>query len=139
MPTQNLYDHIRGFVRGDDLEIRRTVSALPAGRSVVQAWMTIKQSSAASDAQALVQKVITLADSAAGVIEKNGASDGEFVGVFRFSGADTLLFDAQQPWDIQLQYENDALYTPFKGTIRGVVGITQATPSDVAAITVTVS
>jgi hypothetical protein len=114
MPT---YDgEIDDFTVGDDLDIVRTVSAIPDGQTIVRAWFTVKVFEASPTA--LFQKEITTSLSDDGII-----SDNELT--FTLTPDDTALLsgDNRQWYDIQVETSAGKFYTPERGTITGRVNI----------------
>lgn len=134
MPNYNAT--ISGYAVGDDLLVRRTInrslSNLPTGVVIAQAWMTIKESETDADVDALVQKDITTTDvSGTGQIEEDGgASAGDADPILRFdlTDADTRTIGGNHRWyDIQVRTDTDAIYTGEKGEIWGVGDVTVST------------
>ena|SRR5689334_5845801 len=109
---------IENFVRADDLDVIRTVSNVPTGQTLTDAWLTVDPLAGGSH---LFQKHITpTLVSGQGQIEDTGAGDG--IGIVRFeltSGAsgDTtkLNADTQYPYDIQVKTSTGKIYTPETG------------------------
>lgn len=50
---------LKGKVAGDGLRLKVTVPKIPAGQTVVKAWMSIKNKATDSDVAAIVLKVLT--------------------------------------------------------------------------------
>ena len=126
MPT--LDAEISGFVRGNDLSIRRDILDVPDGQTIAQAWMTIKEELEDVDADAILQKVISLVNQVGtGHIEDSGVSG---TGTVRFDliRANTLLLRAGRLYhfDVQLKTSANFVYTPLKGTIMAVERVTEA-------------
>jgi hypothetical protein len=122
----NLNVAITGFVVGDNLEIRRSVSDLPD--SIDTAWLTAKVRAGQDDADAIVQKAITTAD-VPGVGQVENAGPGTD-GVLRFDlvPADTLAIGTRRlVYDIQLALSNGSIYTVEMGTFQLTDQITRAT------------
>ncbi len=125
MPT--LDGRIDNLVAGDDLEITRTITGVPAGTSLSDAWFTVKEHEADSDAAAIFQKAINTVDSpGTGHITDDGASDT--VGAVRFDITDVdsalLTPGRDYAFDIQVKTAAGAVYTPLKGKIKAVQGVT---------------
>jgi hypothetical protein len=81
---------IDGFAAGDDVDVARVVSDIPAGQTLVRARLLVKRWEADPDDQALIEKVITpLAAYGRGHIADTGA-DGAGALVFQLTAADTL-------------------------------------------------
>jgi len=118
---------ITGFVAGDDLEIRRTVTDLPAAIAV--AWLTVKRHHKQSDDEAKLQKRITTTDvpGTGQVVEAGGpGTDGDLR--FDLTQADTASLGAK--WyvhDIQIKLATGKVYTIEKGTIQLTADVTKST------------
>lgn len=118
---------ITGFVTGDDLEIRRTVTDLVARIEV--AWLTIKHHAAQPDTEARLQKRITAAD-APGTGRVVAAGGPDLDGDLRFdlSQTDTAhLGTKRYVHDIQIRLTTGKIYTIEKGTIQLVADVTKTT------------
>lgn len=124
---------ITDFVIGDNLSIRRTIdrtlSTLPDGTIVTQAWMTVKNKVADTDVLAIFQKVITTSDVAGvGQIENDGTGDVDLVLRFDLVEADTRGIGVRAKfYDIQIKTNTNKIYTPEKGRITGFDEITIVT------------
>lgn len=118
---------ITGYIAGDDLEIRRTVTDLPDAIAV--AWLTIKRSPIQADDDATIQKRITAVDApGTGQIVSAGGpeSDGDLR--FDLTQEDTDdLETAEWIYDIQVKCSSGKIYTLERGTIRLSAGVTRAT------------
>lgn len=120
---------ITGIVRGDSFQIIRTVTGLPAGETIAQAWFTIKVSANDTDANAKLQKVITESTSAGtGVITDNVAGSSCSLR-FDIGGTDWDLLRAGKSYryDIQVKTSGGGIYTPEDGTFVAKPEITKAT------------
>lgn len=120
---------ISGFVVGDNLEIRRTVTGLTA--AIATAWLTVKQHARATDANKLLQKIITTSDvPGTGHIETAGGVgvDGDLR--FDISQVDTVaLGTLKWVYDVQVKLADGTVYTPEIGTIELTLDVTRsATP-----------
>jgi hypothetical protein len=106
-----------GRVAGDDLEIRVTITSLPA--TISTAWLTIKDEIADLDAAALMQKEITSSDvPGTGQIEDTGA-DGTGILRFDLTNDDTaLLATTAYEYDVQILLSTTKLNTPQRGLIQ---------------------
>lgn len=118
---------ITGFVAGDDLEIRRTVTNLP--EAIVAAWLTVKHFPAQPDEEARIQKrITTTAVPGTGQIVESGGvgTDGDLR--FDLTQDDTARLGARR-WvhDIQIKLASGKVYTIEKGTIRFAAGVTETT------------
>lgn len=118
---------ITGYVVGDDLEVRRMVTDLPA--AIAAAWLTIKRHAREPDSDAVVAKVIATGDNpGTGQIETAGGVD--IVGVLRFdlTPADTTkLGPASWVYDVQVKLSNGTVYTPEVGTVELTADVTRST------------
>lgn len=125
MPTLN--ETITGFVAGDNLEIRRDVTELPA--DMTTAWLTVKRHDRQSDEDALFQKEITIVDDPGVgqiVATGGGGDDGDLR--FDFVPADTTaLGNGTWVYDIQILLSTGVVYTPEKGTIALTMDVTRST------------
>ena len=124
MPT--LDARIDDVVAGDDLEITRTITSVPDGATLTDAWITVKEHPDDADASAIIQKAITSSDvPGTGQITDTGA-DG--TGAVRFDLADTdtalIIPGRDYFWDIQVKTSGGAIYTPTAGKIRTRQGTT---------------
>ena len=118
---------ISGFVVGDDLEIRRTVTDLPS--AIATAWLTVKRYAAQADTAAVLQKKITVAN-VPGTGQIVAAGGIGIPGDLRFdlAAADTTALGARQHvHDIQIKLSNGKVYTVEKGTIELTPGVTAGT------------
>lgn len=118
---------ITGYVAGDDLEIRRSVSGV--GEAVTDAWLTIKRYAGQPDSAAVMQKHVTTVDvEGTGQIEVAGDADTPAEIRFDLTPANTLALGVS-PWvfDIQVKSDSGKVYTPVKGTITLTAGVTEAT------------
>jgi hypothetical protein len=118
---------ITGFVTGDDLEIRRTVTDLP--EEIAAAWLTVKHYPAQPDEEATLQKRITTADApgAGQIVEVGGVgTDGDLR--FDLTPEDTARLGARRyVHDIQIKLGSGKIYTIEKGTIRLTADVTKTT------------
>jgi hypothetical protein len=118
---------IAGFVVGDDLEIRRAVTDLPA--AIVAAWLTAKLHPGQSDEDARLQKRITITDvPGTGQIVTAGGpgTDGDLR--FDLLPEDTeRLGPKRYVHDIQIRLETGKVYTIEKGTLQLTAGVTTTT------------
>ncbi|KKN23173.1 hypothetical protein LCGC14_0907600 [marine sediment metagenome] len=124
MPT--LDARIDNVVAGDDIQITRTITLVPANETLTDGWLTVKEHPDDLDADAIIDKQITPTDApGTGQITDTGA-DG--TGAVRFDLADTdtskLTPGRDYYWDIQVKTSGGAIYTPTAGKIRTVQGRT---------------
>jgi hypothetical protein len=115
---------ISGFVVGDDLEIRRTVTDLPA--DIEAAWLTLKAYPTQADDVAPLQKVITTSDvpGTGQIVDAGGMGvDGDLR--FDLTPADTLILGVRRyVYDVQIRLSTDKVYTIEKGTLQLTAGVT---------------
>lgn len=126
----NFSGAISGFAVGDDVEVYRTVSNIPAGETVAKAWFTAKAALADLDAAALVQKIITPSmDIAQGIISDTGGS-GTAILRFFLTPSDTAQLGnpvrgvAGFPYDIQLKTSGGRIFTAEIGVITATAQVT---------------
>ena len=118
---------ISGFVVGDDLEIRRTVTELVAPIEV--AWLTVKLHHGQPDDEARLQKRITTADvPGTGQIVEAGGTDTDGDLRFDLTQEDTASLRTRRfVHDIQIRLTTGKVYTIEKGTIQLVADVTKTT------------
>ncbi len=118
---------ITGFVVGDDLEIRRTVTELVAPIEV--AWLTVKRHPAQPDDEARLQKRITAADvPGTGQVVVAGGIDVDGDLRFDLTPDDTASLRTRRlVHDIQVRLTTGKIYTIEKGTIQLVADVTKTT------------
>jgi len=118
---------ITGFVAGDDLEIRRTVTDLPS--PIESAWLTLKHYPSQPDDEAKLQKKITTTNvpGSGHVVEAGGpGTDGDLR--FDLTQADTTSLGAKQyVHDIQVKIGTGKVYTIEKGTLELTAGVKETT------------
>lgn len=127
MPT--LESRIENIIAGDDKKIIRTITLVPAGRTLLEAWFTVKEDAEDVDTEAIIQKDISTSDvPGTGQITDDGA-DGTGAVRFDLTDADTLLMDPTRDYDfdIQVELDDNDLQTPELGKIRTRRGVTKAT------------
>ena len=108
---------ISGYVVGDNLEIRRTITGVASPIAI--AWLTVKRYSEEPDDDAIVSKQITIENSP-GTGQIVNAGDVGVDGDLRFDLVpdDTRLLGALS-WihDLQIKLDNGTIYTVEIGTI----------------------
>jgi hypothetical protein len=118
---------ITGFVVGDDLEVRRTVTDLPA--AIETAWLTLKHYPSQPDQEAKLQKRITTTDApgTGQVVEAGGpGTDGDLR--FDLTPDDTTRLGVKRyVHDIQIKLSTGKVYTIEKGTLQLTAGVTETT------------
>lgn len=123
----NLAEEITGFVVGDNLEIRRTVTGLEAPMAI--AWLTLKRYPEQADDDAAIQKEITGShQDGIGEIETPGDVDVDGELRYDFTSAQTTALGAlEYVYDIQIKLDNDKIFTLEKGTIQLTADVTRST------------
>jgi hypothetical protein len=122
----NLASTITGFVKGDDLDIVRTVTNIPAGQVLAEARLTVRSVDLST---IIFTKLITPSLVAgAGQITDTGA-DGTGALTFQLTGGTAgntvgLAAGTSYPFDIQLKTDANKHYTPEVGTITAVAEVT---------------
>lgn len=117
---------ISGFVVGDNLTIRRTITGLE-GSALALAWFTLKTYPAQDQEDAALQKRITV-DNVPGVGRIEAAGGGGDDGVLRFdlTAAETAaLKDRSYVYDIQVKLADETVYTLEVGTFQLTADVTQ--------------
>lgn len=118
---------IEEHVRGNDLDVIRTVSVIPSGQVVAEAWLRVDEITPAGSQ--LFQKHITTALVAGeGQIEDTGADDGVAILRFEITNVNSLLFDTggtvavpmAHPYGIQLKTDAGKIYEFELGVIEVV-------------------
>jgi len=108
---------ITGFVEGDDLEIRRTITGLEA--AIETAWLTVKREPMQED-DAVLEKEITT-DNVTGIGQSETAGGPGESGVLRFELTDEdtrALGESKWIHDIQIALVGGKIYTVEIGTIQ---------------------
>lgn len=119
---------ITGFIGGNDITVRRTVTHIPATLTIAKCWLTIKAKDTDAD-PGLVQKAITDVLSADGQITDTGA-DGTGTVVFLLKPADTgtaLTAGKTYVYDIKMKFNDATIATLEKGTVEFEQGVTTTT------------
>lgn len=131
MPTLN--GLINSHIVGDDLLIRRTIdrtlSGIPTGVTVTDAWFTVKMAPLITDVDDTVnvlQKQITVTDvPGTGEIEDDGTGDVDIVLRFDLKDEDTRLIGTSHcDYDIQVKTDGGGIYTGERGEIWGTGDVT---------------
>jgi len=119
---------ITNLVPGDDLDVTRTITGVPATTTLAQAWLYVKRLATDPDNQAVFFKSITSAAVAGvGQITDTGA-DGTGALLFQIAAADSALLSPQVPcaYGIQVKLSSGKEYTVETGTIVADRGVVQA-------------
>lgn len=118
---------ISGYVVGDNLEIRRTVTDLPD--AIASAWITIKQHRRQTDEDAILGKTISTAD-VPGTGQITIAGGVGIDGALRFdlTQDDTLALGSRSwIYDIQIKLDDGTVFTPEIGTLELTSDVTRST------------
>ena len=119
---------ISAVVAGDDLDVTRTVTAVPATQTFTKAWLTLKALITDAD-PGLLQKVITSgAVAGQGQITDTGAS-GTGALLFQLTGANTLALPVgiDVKYDIKVLTSAGKICTVEQGLYLAAARITTAT------------
>lgn len=119
---------IADFVIGDDLVIERSITTVPSGQTITDAWFTVKRKYSDLDVDALIQKEITpVLQATIGHIDDTGA-DGTAHLIFYLTPTDTLLLNplSDYRYDIQLKLSGGSISTPEIGIITAFPQVTRS-------------
>ncbi len=128
------HEVISGYVAGDKLNVRRIVSNIQTGRTLIKAWLTIKNVLTDAD-PGVIQKVITTAANpgTGQIIAPGDGTGGQPIGtgdiLFELTMTDTgttLGPNKQFVFDVQLKFDNAEIATLSYGEIWLVRGVTDA-------------
>lgn len=131
MPTLDTV--IDDIVAGDARQLTRTVTDIPTNESATDAWLTIKEHPDDSDAAAIIQKAITTtnADGTGQITDAGSGSPWLVTLRFDLTSADTALLTPGRRYHYDIQVKTDDatlnIYTPEKGQIKTVQGVTTTT------------
>jgi hypothetical protein len=117
----NYSGRINNFVIGDHVTVQRDVT-VPSGVTVALAWLTVKRRYNDLDANALIQKRITISDVAgSGYISNAGPGSTSGTGTVKFyllpDDTDNLTPYSNYIYDIQIKYTDNVIFTPELGVI----------------------
>lgn len=128
--TMTAADKLNPIAKGDARTVRRTFKKLPTGVAISKAWLTIKSREKDADAQALIQKDITVSLTAKGQITDADTTDGQIAMFFEIAKEDTaqatIKVNVDYPFDIQVLRSTGQPHTLVKGTVRFFLGVTDA-------------
>ena len=120
---------ISSIVAGDDLDVKRTVTGIPAGQTIAKTWLTFQPAPGGAD-PGLLQKMIT-PNLVAGVghITDDGNGDGIGELLFNLTAADTLALPVEIsiPYDIKIRTSAGKIYTAEQGKYLSARRLTEAT------------
>jgi hypothetical protein len=106
MPDFN--DRIDDFTPGADVDVRRTITSLPAGQLLTDAWLVVKEKPWHMDTEAVISKAITpVNQNGVGHIEDTGAS-GTAILRFDLRRQDTQLLKPNQAYHHEVKIKTDA-------------------------------
>ena len=86
------------LVRGEDMQLTRTVVDIPADQTVLQAWLTLKTNLSDSDEQSILAKTITTVVSPVHGGISNEPDHHQATVVFLVSSAETALVQVGQTY-----------------------------------------
>lgn len=115
---------------GDDFDIERTVTGIPAGATLTKAWFMAKASrSDADDAAVISKEITTTLVPATGQITDTGAGDTAGEIVFYIRSADTSSLVAEKPYyfGIRVRLSTGLVDTLEWGVLKLRHAIVQAT------------
>lgn len=115
----NFNDTIYGFGCGDDLAVQRTINNIPADLTIDVAWFYVKRELTDSDAAAIINKRITVTETADGQITDDGANDTSGQVIFFIERAKTALLEQPCYFEIKVQTSDGSQYASNRGVIRG--------------------
>ena len=114
-------------VRGNDLDVIRTVSIVPTGQTITDGWLRVNEITPAGTQVFEVHITPTLV-AGSGQIEDTGAGDG--IGLLRFeiTHTNSLLLDANgtfavpkaHPYAIQIKTSGGKIYEFEQGVINTI-------------------
>lgn len=107
---------ISGIVSGDDLDVIRTVTNVPATQTLVKAWLTFKSVPSSPDPGLLQKTILPGAVSGQGQITNDGAN-GTGSLLFQLTPADTLALPVgiNTPYSIKVKTSAGKIYTAEQG------------------------
>ena len=115
---------------GDDFDIERPVTGIPAGVTLTKAWLMVKASERDADAAAVISKTITAASVAGtGHITDTGSGDQAGELVFQIQAANTAGLTAKKTYHygIKVQLSSGVVDTLETGKFVLDAAIVQAT------------
>ncbi len=128
--TPSLNSVISPVVKGDDISITRTITAIPDAVTLSEAWLTIKTNIGDAD-PGLIQKIIITADvPGTGQITDAGTGTApNRTATLRFDLTD---IDTALPtpgtlyhFDVQVRTNGNAIYTAERGLISTIDQVTE--------------
>ena len=119
---------IVAVVAGDDLDVKRTVTAVPATQTLTKAWLTLKAKVTDADPGLLQKTILPGAVAGQGQITDTGAS-GTGQLLFQLTIADTLALPVgvDTRYDIKVLTSAGKVYTVEQGIYLASARITVAT------------
>ena len=118
-------------VRGNDFDIIRTVSVVPTGAALTDAWLRVNEADTSTE---LFEKHVTVSLVAdQGQIEDDGDGDGVAIIRFRLTSTDTLLCEggtvadpAEHSYGIQVKSDSGAIYEFEQGLLPMIQQIVES-------------
>jgi hypothetical protein len=114
-----------GIVQGDAFPVTRTVTRVPPGNTITNAWLTLKSTYDSLDTAALFQKAITPSPSSDGLITNPGAGGvGEVLFEVTSSNTLSMVADEEYYYDIQVKLSNGNIRTIERGVTSAMPQVT---------------
>lgn len=111
-------EQVRFNAPGNDFDVIRPITLIPAGDSMAKAWLTVKANASDADLAALVQLSITTASTASGQITDSGSGDTAGSVTFKLTPAQTRLIGTiPRYYDIKVKSTLGKVYTADSGDI----------------------
>ena len=126
--TITFTERSHGLMRHNHFPIRVTVTDIPAGLALTNAWLTVKVNESDPD-PGLFQLAITTTLTSAGQITDTGVADrtGEVFFTPTPTQVNTMIAGRTYAGDIKLRYSDSQLRPLLKFTMTPGEGVTQAT------------
>lgn len=119
---------ITGNVAGDDIDVTRSITGVPATQTLTLAWMTFKTNVGDADPGLLQKAIAPGAVAGTGQITDTGAS-GTGAVLFQLTAANTLALPSgvNLHYDIKVKTSAGKIYTAEQGVFNTAPRITTAT------------
>lgn len=120
---------IDDFVSGDDLEIERTVTAIPSGLLITTAEFMVKKRYSDADDSAIISKLATTVfQSTIGWVEDTGADTSGLIHFYLTPDDTSLLVGySEYPYSIRIVFNNGNVYTRETGLIVATPAVNRGT------------